>query len=345
MRPWRPILRRFYRFSRRIFFLFLVLLLIYLAAMAMVGFFLNPHVIRATFIKTIITSESRFFEDSVSYFIYESPEVLSRVRLPNLDRKYGEIETIESLLVFIDRSYYGKCHESSIFISQRPSLIARSCIEKGLRGSCYNDAILFNYLIQSLGYRARNISLDHVDGFGGSGHAVVEVWSDSLGKWIFVDAQNLALILDSSGIPLSAIEIRKSILKSDTAGIAPVQFGENWLFPRERLLSYYKEEMPTLVLIRRNDFESRFAGNPFMGFLSYIEGACGRPCLLFARLMYSVLTNEERVVYADEFLPGEDQFILWHRIMGWLSKGALISFLLFIMAWIGNKVIESRSRV
>ncbi len=264
--------------------------------------------------------------------MYEKPAVLRSVNVP-LPHAEGSVEeSIPEILAFIDSFYFSRCKNVSVYVPGRPSSIARYCLESGIRGTCYNDAILLNFILQKAGFRARNVVLDFKDGYGGSGHAVVEVWIPEKGKWILLDAQNLSVFRDSlTGELLSAFEVRKRLLSGDSAGVVVAQYGRNYLYPAEELEGYYAKRMPLMVLIRNSNFESVYAENSIMQALERLEVACGKPCFLGARFLRMLLVGEERVVYMDENTP-QVNFHLWRNILLFLSGGVVVSFLALLIS-------------
>jgi hypothetical protein len=70
--------------------------------------------------------------------------------------------------------------------------ILKNVHEKGLRYRCVEYGKVHSEILKSIGYQSRTVALRSVDaaygGFG-MGHVASEVWSNTLGKWIFVDPQ------------------------------------------------------------------------------------------------------------------------------------------------------------
>ncbi len=278
-----------------------------------------------------MTHDPVFFLDSVHYPIYEMPAVLQNVNI-QLPRTEGPVEeAIPEILAFLDTFYFDRCKDVSVYVPGRPSSIARFCLEGGIRGTCYNDAILLNFILQKMGFRARNVVLDFKDGYGGSGHVVVEVWIPGKEKWILMDAQNLAVFRDSlTGQFLSAFEVRRKLLSGDSADVVAIQYGRNYLYPVGKLKRYYAERIPLIVLVRNSNFESIYARSPVMQILEHLEVACGKPCFLGARFLRMLLVREERVVYMDEYTP-EVNFYLWRNIFLFLLAGVVVSFLVYLI--------------
>lgn len=311
-----------------------LLLGLYIVGTIGVGLTLNPHIVRATFIRTIVSDNKQIFRDSLSFFVYEDRKIIknfTQYSKRNLSAERG-LEAVVSTLRYLDTAFYSRCSGHSAYVPQRPSEIARLCLLKGVRGKCYNDAILLNFILQVNGFRARNVSFEAKDGYGGSGHTVVEVWIPDLRKWVMVDAQNLAVLYDGSGSPMGALDLKEALRNGSE--IVAVQYGEGFLIPADRLVSYYRRRIPTLVLIRRNDFETRYHRSPIVRMVSKLEGAYGRLGVLASRFLYAIIVGEERVVYGRGMGPYVS-FTLWHTAFTlllrlWLALAALrVAGLLF----------------
>ncbi len=70
--------------------------------------------------------------------------------------------------------------------------ILKDVHEKGQRYRCVEYSLVLVDILRSLGYVSRKLSLRSVDvayGPGAEGHIAVEVWSNHLQKWIFIDPQ------------------------------------------------------------------------------------------------------------------------------------------------------------
>ena len=70
--------------------------------------------------------------------------------------------------------------------------ILKDVHEKGQRYRCVEYSLVLVEILRSLGYVSRKLSLRSVNvayGPGDQGHVAVEVWSNHLQKWIFVDPQ------------------------------------------------------------------------------------------------------------------------------------------------------------
>lgn len=92
------------------------------------------------------------------------------------------------------------------------------------------------------------------DGFGGWGHAFSEVYSDSMQKWLFIDAFNGFYVTDkTSGHPMSVLELRENLEHSpEQIVFHPLdeQFGFK---SSEHALKYYQRGMYQFYLWWGND--------------------------------------------------------------------------------------------
>jgi len=75
--------------------------------------------------------------------------------------------------------------------------------EKGEKYLCGNISKMLVQMIQAGGTQARTVGLQAPD----SGHVVVELWSDKFDKWVVLDPDYNVHYTNTSGTPLSAIEL------------------------------------------------------------------------------------------------------------------------------------------
>jgi len=117
----------------------------------------------------------------------------------------------------------------------------RAIVEEG-RGYCadFVDAYMALAHAGALGTRQWGFSFD---GFGGHGHAFVEVFDRSLGKWVFLDVYNNVHAVDrATGKPLSALEFRDFVLGRGTdAEIRRNGPGRLGFRIEQKLLDYYRK--------------------------------------------------------------------------------------------------------
>ena len=91
---------------------------------------------------------------------------------------------------------------------------------EGDHGMCGHYAWVFAQCATSLGYNARVVMLAH--------HAVAEIWSDDLQKWVLMDVESVqpegfarygTAIYTRRGVPMSALELHKAYVANDTLNI------------------------------------------------------------------------------------------------------------------------------
>ena len=75
--------------------------------------------------------------------------------------------------------------------------------EHGERYLCGNISKMLVQMIQAGGAQARTVGLQASD----SGHVVVEMWSEKFGKWVVLDPDYNVHYTNTTGTPLSAIEL------------------------------------------------------------------------------------------------------------------------------------------
>ena len=85
-------------------------------------------------------------------------------------------------------------------------------------GFCQQYNLVFLQACESFGIPGRAVSIsagDHGGKVPGSGHEVVELWSNQFGKWIYVDGNFAWYAVDAqSGVPLSLLELRSRQLRA-----------------------------------------------------------------------------------------------------------------------------------
>ncbi len=108
------------------------------------------------------------------------------------------------------------------------------------RGYCADFTQTYLALAHAAGIPAREWGFSF-DGFGGHGHAVIEVFDRDSGRWAFVDVFNNFHIIDSRGTPMSVAEWRAAIVANRGEGRI-VKNGPGRLgFIRETMLrDYYR---------------------------------------------------------------------------------------------------------
>lgn len=117
----------------------------------------------------------------------------------------------------------------------------RAIVEEG-RGYCADFVDVYLALAHAAGMTARQWGFSF-DGFGGHGHAVVEIFDRQRGRWLLLDVYNNVHAVDAaSGEPLSALEFRDFVQGRRGAAIIRPNGPGRPGFPIERkLLDYYSK--------------------------------------------------------------------------------------------------------
>jgi hypothetical protein len=138
---------------------------------------------------------------------------------------------------------------------------------------CSHFAAVYLQCALSMGWTARYFFLRNIKG---EEHAVNEVWSNELGKWIFIDV-TWNIHIEKDGVPLSIIEIRKEWIRNGGKDVVyvfgaeenrqrytyrdfPVERSDNnaWIWwPLDEIFITYTYE---ISLIGRNDFFNSSVG-------------------------------------------------------------------------------------
>lgn len=206
--------------------------------------------------KPELTGETIRWEDRsmIKGFVYPLPD--SIVQGERTLQKVMDIMTVIGKL-------YSERELINVNIPESPENIRDLFFQNNYRGSCYNDAILLSTLMQKESYFARIIVLNGNDGLGGTGHNIVEVWIDSLDKWIALDPQNSVCFKNIEGEFLSVIELREAVLgsyneKEFLNSIEVVQFIDNTHLAKY-VYQLYKPLIGDLSFYSNNNFytESR----------------------------------------------------------------------------------------
>lgn len=116
-------------------------------------------------------------------------------------------------------------------------------------GNCADYIQAFLPLARAHGLFAREWAFS-LDGYGGHGHAVVEVWDRQRRQWVFLDVYNNVHAVDrSSGDPLSVAQLRQRLkqapdsLEFRKTGLGPLGYRHP-----HKLLAYYQRGQPQWYL-------------------------------------------------------------------------------------------------
>ena len=171
--------------------------------------------------------------------------------------KEKSIKQVMDIMTILGK-FYSERQLTNKHIPESPESIRDLFFQSNYRGSCYNDAILLSTLMQKESYFARIIGLNGSDGLGGTGHNIVEIWIDSLNKWIALDPQNNVCFKNKEGDFLSVLELREAVIGSNKADgffdkVYVVQFLDNPNLAKY-IFKLYKPLIEDLVFYSNNDF-------------------------------------------------------------------------------------------
>jgi transglutaminase-like putative cysteine protease len=137
----------------------------------------------------------------------------------------------------------------------------RKITEEG-RGYCSDFTEAYMALAHAAGLFAREWAFSF-DGFGGHGHAVIEVYDHTRGKWLFLDVyNNVHAIRAATGEPISALEFRDYIRQgSPPTNVRRSGPGRLGYSAEQELMEYYSRGLAEWYLWWGNDVIT-YAYNP-----------------------------------------------------------------------------------
>ena len=144
-------------------------------------------------------------------------------------------------------------------------------------GYCADFTKVFLALAHAAGLFARQWAFSF-DGFGGHGHALVEVFDRQRGKWLLLDVFNNFHAVDAaSGEPLGALEFRERLLDADDTGAKLVKNGAGrpgWS-DLSKAFDYYRRGLDQWYLLWGNAVLS-YDAQPLVRRASRLSGAIGQ---------------------------------------------------------------------
>lgn len=325
---------------RRIFTLLVVISLI-----TIVYIFSDAHRSRAALIPTDLIEDRTLFDefDSVNGLRYHFEEDLVTKEYSHLipeDFKQKNVEQLEAFLEWFISNYYApvfKVENYTRLSPEYPDLLIEQYQKKAEKGSCFNDAILFSFFAQVTGYKVRQVHFINKDGYGGSGHTMVEVWLNSLKKWAYVDIRNSAMFYENSKV-YSALELREKVLTLDSANfyenISIVQF-KGFNTADKDLYRFYKSNCSDFAVSAFNNPQTKVATSYFYKFTHLLSE---RETVLFekgSRFLRSIF-DKTRVNYLliDEY-SGTKKYNLWYY-----TFNVAVLFVLAYVIFIGIKAVQ-----
>jgi hypothetical protein len=197
---------------------------------------------------------------------------------------------------------------------------------RGGAGYCADFVKAFLALAHAADLPARQWAFSF-DGFGGHGHAVVEVYDRRRGKWIFVDVFNNFHAVDAAtGEPLSVFEYRDALLGlRGSAAHRRNGPGRPGFVHEHKALEYYRRGIHQWYLVFGNAVESFYA-HPAV-----------RMALPFSRVLAHAAGNlfglqpGIRIYVTSENATAVRHLLVMRRWLVLLAAAALA--LLLILAW------------
>jgi hypothetical protein len=153
---------------------------------------------------------------------YYHPRVAKLRQRYQLDKVVGD-EQDEFRRIMLLRHWIHTTMPIDDFNATRTAWDAFDILDKAKAGGkfqCTHFAIVQHAVLNSFGYVARMLGVGpgkNETPIGGH-HGTNEVWVNSLGKWVMVDAQ-YDLHFEKNGIPLSALEIRDEVWRNEARDV------------------------------------------------------------------------------------------------------------------------------
>ena len=120
------------------------------------------------------------------------------------------------------------------------SLQALATIRAGAGGYCADYTQVFMMLAAAAGIPAREWGFSF-RGYGGDGHAVVEVYDAELAQWVFLDVFNGFYVTGPDGRPLAFLQLRRGLLDGSIPATAIVTVTDVSPFKSpERIVHYLR---------------------------------------------------------------------------------------------------------
>lgn len=144
-------------------------------------------------------------------------------------------------------------------------------IVDGGRGYCVDFTTVFMGIAHAAGVPVRQWAFSF-DGFGGDGHAFVEVYDRKRGKWLFLDVFNNFYATDrATGEPLSALEFRDALRGArPPAAMVPIGPGRPGFVIEQKAWDYYARGLPEWYLWFGNDVFS-YDEQPLLRALGHVS--------------------------------------------------------------------------
>ncbi len=220
------------------------------------------------------------------------------------------------------------------WITENPIKIYEIYRNDNFVGSCYNDAILFNFLAKNLNINSRIVEFASSDGLGGNGHTINEFYSDEYKKWIMIDVNLGIMFFDFNKTPLSAYEVRRYALSSKNvedflSKVVLLKLNRN--VSKKIIWRYYFSNSREFLIIE----DDLIAKNYGRKIAYFFEDMNCEFCVKFGRFLRSLFSPIFRIRIQDEYSPK-----IYYRIYFWTFQFLFATFV-FINIYYFSKFIKN----
>lgn len=313
---------------------------------------LENHRIRAAFMPVVPVTEPNVWlaPPAQGLVVYQentaSLALLQKILPPGQWTNTPNLAALQQLLAAFATLMQRHGQHQSALMPEHPLVTWQQLVKKDRRGSCYNDAILFGAMAQSIGFHTRLIEFAGSDGLGGSGHSALEVWLPDLQTWMFVDAQNLAYMTNPQGQPISALELRHLLFVDNQLNqLARYRVHQlpGHLVPKPSLLAFYQRAVD-LYALRTADFLTVSHRDPAAKLAAFFENRAsqvGLKALQAGRFVRSVAGRPFlRYRWVDATTPTQT-FTLFFQV-GRAVLAIWILDVLLLLGWVLSATVARK---
>jgi hypothetical protein len=141
-------------------------------------------------------------------------------------------------------------HNGRGFASKNEPLVILKEAEQGKGFRCVEHATLLQGCLSSFGFKSRSLSLmrkeiEKVERAGG--HVVVEVYLDSIKRWVMLDPDERVVPLFKEGSPMNAVELQNAITRDTDIRIS--NHYRNFVYP---YLFYFCHRLNNGVMVDKS---------------------------------------------------------------------------------------------
>lgn len=307
----------------------------------------DAHRSRAALIPTKKITNVQLFEEldltNGLHYSFEGETIINQYKnlIPDHLLQSRE-EQLSEFLKWFTENYYppSVAVENYAALSpEYPDLLLEQYKKRETVGSCYNDAILFSFLTQVNRFKVRQVQFINKDGYGNKGHTMVELWFNSLQKWVVVDAQNSALFYKNNTL-CSALELRNEVLGLDSTSFynaVSIQQFNGFSIPKQKLHSFFKKNCTDFVVSSFSNPQTKVANSYFYGISHSISKKNNKFLEKVSRFLRSLL-DKSRVnyLYVDKYTT-DQHYSLWYYCFNVSAFILLMSFFYWINTLVKRK--------